>query len=145
MTDDMIKEAILERAYLPHVTLGKLILPTAETLVTLELPWRNNEVSVSCIPEGRYLVTRNTTGRHQWYAINDVKGRTFIEIHPAECLSSPRTGKPLLEGCVAPALKVRKNHYAGTSGSQDACKKLLAVFGDDDWYLDIRHQPSPCQ
>ena len=130
--------ALLERAYLPHATIGQLFLPNGESTVTLELPWRNHQPNISCIPEGAYTVERNTTGRHQYYQVKDVEGRTHIEFHPADFITSPRTGKPLLEGCIAPALKLRKNHYAGTSGGVAACQMLLDCFGDDDWTLVVQ-------
>ena len=50
-------------------------------LPTLELPWIGNEVGISCIPEGTYTVKRDHYGKHTWFSIQDVEGRTFIEIH----------------------------------------------------------------
>lgn len=50
-------------------------------IVTLERSWENNKVSVSCIPEGTYTVLRDTVGRFQYYRVENVVGRTFIELH----------------------------------------------------------------
>ncbi len=42
----------LERfAYTPEGTLGRLALPE-RTIYTLKPPWRDNQVNISCIPEG---------------------------------------------------------------------------------------------
>lgn len=62
---------------------------------TLELPWKNNERRVSCIPAGLYLVAKTHTahlGDHFW--IMNVKGRDGIKIHSANYFSQ-------LLGCIA--------------------------------------------
>ena len=49
---------------------------------TLELPWLDNAPYISCIPEGKYTVTRResqTYGKH-WH-VQNVSDRTFILIH----------------------------------------------------------------
>lgn len=51
----------LERVYMPDgsETLGSLYSPSGELICkTMELPWKENQKSISCIPEGRYLVTK---------------------------------------------------------------------------------------
>ena len=62
-------------------TTGTAILPDGSEYPTLELPWRNNEVSISCIPAGFYRFARDTHGRFQWFRILFVPGRTDIEMH----------------------------------------------------------------
>lgn len=49
---------------------------------TLELPWKNNDRRVSCIPRGIYHVEKRVSakyGNHFW--IKDVENRSFILIH----------------------------------------------------------------
>lgn len=55
--------------------------PEGLSIETLERPWDGNKVNVSCIPEGLYRVHRDKTGRHTWFRVEEVEGRTFIEIH----------------------------------------------------------------
>ena len=62
-------------------TTGTLILPDGSEFNTLERPWINNQVNVSCIPAGRYNFKRDTHGRHQWFRLLNVEGRTDIEFH----------------------------------------------------------------
>ena len=107
----------LVRRYDGELTLGKLFLPDGSFLFTLELPWRNNAVGKSCIPEGQYMVHKDSTGRHRWWRIADVEGRTFIEIHEG---SKPEHS----EGCI---LMRKKDLYT-----------LYDWFGDKSWILDIK-------
>lgn len=107
----------LKREYDENRTTGILTLPDGTELITLERPWLNNEPFVSCIPEGQYVVCRNQTGKHQWYGLLDVEGRSFIEIHTA-------TRVDHLEGCI------------GLQSDAD-CDLLLEWFGDSDWVLEI--------
>ncbi len=95
---------------------------------TIESPDLNNKVNVSCIPEGEYIVSRNTTGKHQYYGVNDVPGRTNIEIHVANKVSQ-------LAGCIAPCFNVKDG--VGYS-SEEACELLLTLMGDEDFKLIIK-------
>lgn len=50
----------------------------------LELPWRNNQRSVSCIPEGEYIVVKMKPTEKRPYVyfwIKDVPGRSGILMH----------------------------------------------------------------
>lgn len=50
---------------------------------TLELPWRDNRVRISCIPKGEYQVLKRWSPKFMnHFHISDVDGRTFILIHP---------------------------------------------------------------
>lgn len=99
-TEPQIPTYLLNRVYLEDRTLGSIYGPNAGLICkTLELPWRDNQRSVSCIPEGRYLVTYSppvladdpatqedeTGGRHPrpygHYIVHNVKGRGGILIH----------------------------------------------------------------
>jgi len=73
---------ILQRLESPaDRTNGVFIMPDGEKLKTLERPWKDNELGVSCIPAGMYKFRRDTHGRFQWFAVLDVLGRTHIEFH----------------------------------------------------------------
>ncbi len=61
---------------------------------TVELPWRNNEPYVSCIPAGTYLLKKTMFykpqrfGRKAYpcYQVLDVPGRTYIKFHRANTI-----------------------------------------------------------
>lgn len=113
----------LLRSHLWDRTVG--VIPNLA--VTLELPWRNNEVNVSCIKPGLYKVRRDTTGRWQYYRVENVEGRTFIEFHPGT-----RPGHT--EGCilVGSSLDSKFNLH----GSDQTLAKMLELY-PDGFMLDI--------
>ena len=111
----------IKRTYHKNYTIGKLMLPDDSLFYSLELPWRNNEINVSCIPEGEYIFKRDFTGRQTYFKVLDVENRTHIEMHPARNTSQ-------LMGCIAPCMSV-KNGVAVASRS--ACDKLVEFYGDD--------------
>ena len=71
----------------PKQTLGTLELFDSKgkslfQCKTLELPWLENKIQVSCIPKGTYKVTTRTSPKYGLhYHIQDVPNRSFILIH----------------------------------------------------------------
>jgi hypothetical protein len=90
-------ELKLVRCYHPRGTNGILYLGLTKICYTIELPWRNNERRISCIPEGRYALTKRYTprfGHHLW--VQQVPGRTSILVHAFnDALAESK-------GCIAP-------------------------------------------
>ncbi len=133
-----MKTATLQRfAYTPHGTLGRLLLPSGVVLYTVEPPWEDNKPNISCIPEATYGVKRDTTGRFKYYQLQDVPGRSAIEIHPANYFINPNNNRQELHGCIAPGMELNTNHIASVLRSREACDEIWAEFGDGDWVLDI--------
>lgn len=71
-------------------TLGDIIFPCGTVLKSLELPWRNNQDMVSCIPVGVYdvnfrvspVVNRTSKGKYpSGYEVANVPDREFIMFH----------------------------------------------------------------
>lgn len=125
----------LKRIYYKHYTWGMIYMPDHSIIHTLELPWIDNQIGVSCIPEGQYIVDRDKTGRHQWYRLRneEVAPRSHIEIHPANKLAQ-------LQGCIAPCLEIKGGSKTSNPIAVDslkACKLLLNWFGDDSFVLRI--------
>src|SRR5688500_13941630 len=51
---------------------------------TLELPWRDNQKMVSCIPEGEYLVSKRAAHplrKYEHFILHNVPNRSYILIH----------------------------------------------------------------
>lgn len=66
---------------------------------TIELPWRNNELNRSCIPECTYVLWRRYSPKFRWHLkLIDVPGRSYILIHPVNDAARE------LKGCIAPVL-----------------------------------------
>ena len=69
---------------------------------TLELPWRENKRSISCIPAGEYPVEIRMSPKYgQIYWVKDVKDRTFILIHSGNWAGDTSKGyKTHVNGCI---------------------------------------------
>ena len=90
-------ELELIRTYFPNGTNGEILFNGSRICSSIELPWKNNEHQVSCIPEGRYeLKKRYTAERGEHLILVNVPGRQLILIHAAN------DAKKELQGCIAP-------------------------------------------
>lgn len=91
----------LTRTYFPEGTNGKLECEGKFICYTIELPWKNNEKRVSCIPEGKYFIRKRYSQKFKWHLeVVDVQNRSLILFHPAN------NALHELNGCIAPATKL---------------------------------------
>lgn len=131
------------RDYHERGTAGTIFFPDGTEFGSVELPWLNNEVKVSCIPEGLYpirkrispLITRLTKGRRreftEGYEICEVDGRTFIMFHQA---NYPHE----LEGCVAMGSRAMNGSTPVVWSSYDAfCEFMDKMVECDIKYVYI--------
>jgi|SRR5205085_981396 len=89
-------KATIERVYLPTETLGSWYADGEMICKTMELPWKNNQRGISCIPEGIYDVVREAhTEKHPYphFRILDVPDRDGILVHKITFVSG-------LKGCI---------------------------------------------
>ncbi|WPR73083.1 DUF5675 family protein [Flavobacterium sp. NG2] len=92
---------ILNRTYFTDGTNGKLECEGKFICNTIELPWKNNETQVSCIPEGKYCIRKRYSQKFQWHLeVLEVKNRSLILFHPAN------NALHELKGCIAPVTKL---------------------------------------
>ncbi|MBL4837454.1 MAG: hypothetical protein JKY34_07730 [Kordiimonadaceae bacterium] len=118
---------------------GLFFINGAQTCFTVERPWVDNAVGISCIPEGSYLIKPKTYGKFGtlenpalW--LQDVPGRTHILIHGANRAEQ-------LQGCIAPGVSCGPD-YVGRS--RDALKLIKrAVFNawntPEEVTIDVTH------
>ncbi len=91
----------LKRVYFPGGTNGQLEFNGKLICNTIELPWKNNERHVSCIPEGKYFLDKRYSKKFKWHIeIMKVSGRDAILLHPAN------NALKELNGCIAPVTKI---------------------------------------
>jgi len=129
---------MLYRAYFKEGTNGTLFCSGKFICHTIELPWKENKRTISCIPEGRYeIVTRFSKRFQNHLLIKNVSNRRLILFHPANNALKD------LEGCIAPVT------YLGGLGkgihSRDAMQKLLSLVYQaqdrkENIYLTIKSQ-----
>lgn len=113
-------------------TLGSGVLLSAQldTLFefkTVELPWKDNQRCISCIPKGTYTAIKHHSpkfGPCLW--IQNVPGRSEILIHPANFWHD-------LLGCIAPGekhLHIDKDGSLDVNKSRVTMKKILELCED---------------
>lgn len=114
----------LFRSYLKDRTVGKI---ARTNIYTLEPPWRDNKVDISCIPEGLYKVIRDKHGRFHYYRFEYVPGRAHIEMHQG---IKPNNS----DGCI---LFGKDHDEQFDLVPFENPKQIFDVFGDSFW-LEIR-------
>lgn len=121
-------KAILTREVFEETqTLGTLVLKSdlgkeVFTCKTLELAWKNNKKTESCIPKGNYNVaTRKSPKYGNHFHISNVKNRSFILIHSGNYYTQ-------IEGCILIGDKlsdINNDGYKDVTNSKATLKKLL--------------------
>lgn len=101
---------------------------------TLELPWKNNEVNVSCIPRvlGYKGEKHESPANGDVIAITNVHNRTYIQIHAANFLRQ-------LKGCIAVGDSIKfldGDSLPDVTNSRNTLKKLLSVL-PDKFFIEI--------
>jgi hypothetical protein len=113
-------ELVLKRSYFEKGTNGALFVNGQFLCFTIELPWRENQRNISCIPEGTYeIVPRNSKRFQNHLHVQDVKGRSLILIHPAN------NALKELRGCIAPVSQL--TDIGKGWKSREALNKLLTL------------------
>lgn len=119
----------IERNYGQKQTLGKLFVLDGKrvhyTCHTLELPWKNNQFQISCIPEGTYKVVRRSSAKFKnHFHITNVADRSLILIHTGnyytDILGCILVGKGLAD--------INKDGLLDVTSSKAALTDLLAMM-----------------
>ena len=107
-----------------HQTLGKLIVGSEE-FATMELPWLDNQRSISCIPCGIYEVVWQKSPKFGWcWHITNVPNRSRILIHKGNY------NRDTL-GCILPGIYHKDLDNDGlkdVGGSTAAFKRLKEIL-----------------
>ena len=90
-------ELDLIRIYHPKGINGEILLNKDRICYSIELPWHDNQRRISCIPEGRYELTKRYSLRFGWHLlVNNVPNRDYILIH------AYNDAQKESKGCIAP-------------------------------------------
>ncbi len=120
-------------------TFGHLVLDGFHCY-TLEPPWRDNALRISCIPWGCYRCTMVRSSRFgEVYKLRDVRGRTDILFHAGNVAGDESLGfKTNTEGCI---LLAEQSGFLGTQhgilGSRKAIQEFHQHAGGADLELLI--------
>ena len=111
---------VLTRTYFPEGTNGKLVYQGRLICYTIELPYKNNQPQVSCIPEGEYFIEKRYSKRFGWhFEILDIPNRCLILFHPANNALTE------LRGCIAPVSQLSGPGYGVQSKKAFEKLKML--------------------
>jgi hypothetical protein len=120
----MMDKVFLDRfAYTPFGTFGRLRVGDF-LCFTIERKWLDNEPFISCIPAGAYIMTLgNFGGNYPNYELQDVPGRSAIEIHRGNTSED-------VKGCIAVGYRLGTSYdkWAVTS-SADAMRGYMKAMG----------------
>lgn len=100
-------------------TLGVLMLNGEILCWTLELPWKDNQHNISCIPKGKYKCVRGMLKGNERWLLQNVPNRTGIFIHAGNVHSQ-------IQGCVLTGSGVGYvNNDRAVLGSPNALNELM--------------------
>lgn len=129
------------RTLKPHATYSdaRVIGDNGETVFeykTLELPWKDNQRRISCIPPGEYLVEKckpTAKRNYTYFHVMNVPGRDSILWHPGNYTSQ-------ILGCILPGEKFVDLNHDGLPdiANTTATLKILAALLPDKFKLTIK-------
>ena len=115
-------------AYDEAGTPGLLFVNDTRVACTLELPWKTNQVDISCIPEGIFRCEyRDSPSKGRRIHVLDIEGRDHCMFHSGNWCRQ-------ILGCILPGLAFRpydKNEDMMVESSKPALRKLEALVPDD--------------
>lgn len=125
----------VDREYYDQSTLGRLTLPSGNAIVTLELPWRQNQTNVSCIPPGAYVahwLERSGSGKYRrvWH-VRNVPGRTGILFHAGNLPEHTW-------GCILPGLRFGEAVEPSVADSVAGLNRMRDELEGENFLLVIR-------
>ena len=106
---------------------GELFIDGERICDTLELPWRDNQRSISCIPAGQYKVRfryprESGTRDYLHLLIKDVPNRDYILFHRGNCAKDSR-------GCVLVGFANQQDFVHNSTLAMDLLTKELINCG----------------
>lgn len=123
----------IKRDYLKDCTIGHLFIDNNFHSQTMELPWKDNQPSISCIPEGKYELKRyrRLSGKMS-IEVCKVPSRTAILIHAGNDATQDEDGADT-QGCILPntivTIKLGKLRGSGSIvATNNFYKKVFAAL-----------------
>lgn len=110
-------------------TLGNILYNNVSLCYTLELPWKNNQHDISCIPEGKYKCVAYISPKSKkdvWLLLN-VPGRKEIEIHIGNFIINSI-------GCILVGDQISNyKNYPVINNSDKTMAKLKIIMPKEFW------------
>ena len=119
-------------------TIGELFLNGERFCDTLELPWKDNQRSISCIPEGQYKVRirlprESATRDYIHLLVKDVKDRDYILFHIGNTAKDTR-------GCILVGQGSQQDFVGNSTLAMDLLMKEIINLGGTNINLIIKNK-----
>jgi hypothetical protein len=129
---------IIRDTFSEKSTLGKLFINGELFCDTLELPYINNERSISCIPAGRYKVRLRTeresaTRDYLHLLVQDVPDRDWILFHRGNTIKDTR-------GCILVGQSRKQDRVNNSRLAMDLIVKEILNLGGENINLIIKNK-----
>ena len=129
---------IIRDTFTEESTIGELFLNGERMCDTLELPWKDNQRSISCIPEGVYKVRLRTaressTRNYLHLLVEDVKDRSYILFHRGNSAKDTR-------GCVLVGIGRKQDFVSNSTLAVDLLMKEILNLGGEKINLIIKNK-----
>ena len=135
--DKGINLLIIRDTLTEESTIGELYLNGEWLCDTLELPYRDNQRSISCIPAGHYKVRLRTaresaTRNYLHLLVEDVKDRKYILVHIGNFPKDTR-------GCILVGIGREQDRVKNSTLAMDLLMKEILNLGGTNINLIIKN------
>jgi len=118
--------------------IGELFLNGERMCDTLELPWKDNQRRISCIPEGEYKVrlrTAKESGSREYLhlLVQDVPNRDYILFHRGNSAKDT-------SGCILVGLGSQQDFVQNSTLAMDLLMKEIINLGGENINLIIKNK-----
>ena len=129
---------ILRDTFSDESTIGELFLNGERFCDTLELPYRDNQRSISCIPVGEYKVRlryarESATRNYLHLLVEDVKDRSYILFHRGNTAKDTR-------GCILVGQGSQQDIVHNSTLAMDLLIKEIINLGGTNINLIIKNK-----
>lgn len=117
---------VIDRWYQHDCTIGRLVIGDFQCF-TLELPNKNNEENISCIPAGEYGYFRRISPNNgEVLQLQNVPNRTLVQVHAGNYTRQ-------IEGCILVGDSVKwldADKIPDVTNSVNTLRRLMSLAGN---------------
>ena len=129
---------IIRDTFTKESTIGELFLNGERMADTLELPWKDNQKSISCIPEGEYkvrlrLARESATRDYLHLLVQDVPNRDWILFHRGNSAKDT-------SGCILVGFSSKQDYVKNSTLAMDLLMKEIINLGGTNINLIIKNK-----